>query len=351
LNLFKPDFFSSKVSKPTPCNLKNLTPVQSLIDTHYKFIKIDNLEIFSLGGGIELNSSNLIVKDGNKKYLLKILDKIDSKDLISDQVSIVLFLQTHKVPVAKILEDNFGKYIIEKDDKYYYLMNYDSGVFYDGSGDLFHTTMLEIINLSNTLEKYDEKLFLKKGIDYSVDKIINSYEIASSQRKKWNLLFTDYEYLTKTWDEITKTIDKFSENKSVIEGHKISLCHIDLHPHNILTHNGKVSSILDYSSFENSSRASALAFAFYKLSRQSIVKKIGIDPIVIKNDIFKAAEMLVKKKYFISIEEITLHTKVELIRRLFLIMMLNIKSDNQSWNFALKMQINGLYEIDKILEK
>jgi len=351
LNLFKPDFFSSKLSKPIPCNLKLLSQVQSLIDIHYKFIKIDNLEVFSLGGGIELNSSNLLIKDGNKKYLLKILDKIDSKNLISDQVSIVLFLHTHNVPVAKILEDNFGKYIIEQDDKHYYLMEYDSGDFYDGSGDLFHTTMLEIINLFDVLDKYNEKLFLKKGIDYSIDKIINSYEIASSQRKKWNVLFTDYEYLTKTWDEITKTIDNLSTNKSVIEGHKISLCHIDLHPHNILTYNGKVSTIIDYSSFENSSIASALAFAFYKLSRQSIVKKIGIDPVVIKNDIFKVAEMLVEKNYFVSIEEITLHTKVELIRRLFLIMMLNIKSDNQSWNFALKIQINGLYEIDKILEK
>ena len=128
------------------------------------------------------------------------------------------------------------------------------------------------------------------------------------------------------------------------------ICHTDIHPHNLLMKGDKVTSILDFSSFMYGSINSSISYGLFKLARQKLVFEGGINYNIF-NDIDKVIKLLKKEELLTTNEDFLFFSQMEIIRRLILILDLNLNQENKEWNEILPIQINSLNESEYIFQK
>lgn len=113
--------------------------------------------------------------------------------------------------------------------------------------------------------------------------------------------------------------------------------HIDLHPHNLLCADGKVTALLDPASLQRAPWATALGYAAYKLTRQHLVAEGG-DPVEAAAAFCSAAEVE-------DAEILWLGAKAEMLRRIATIAEAGDRGDH-TWRADFDAHIRALHEID-----
>ena len=346
--MFSPDLFSNPIAKYEECFENESSIAVDIIHNYYQCINFKDFKILKLNG-IEINSKNFYLKGQKKSFILKKLNKGENLNLVNKQLYLTNWLSTQKIPIPKVIKpDNSISQFVKYNDDKYYLMEFIDGLYFEGFEKSLTNSVQVILDLFNLLElaPNDFKVKDEQKFDYCFSSLRKIIEEAESLKDEWEGIFeSDHTLLDSSWKKIRTTFDLLSKREVDFNLSRKGLCHIDLHPHNILMQNDKILGILDFSSFLKGSINTSLSFGFFKLARQAAVYgKINTNIESVFPKINEAFELVKKQEYLDNPKDMLFYSQIEIIRRLLLIVDLNINYNNKEWNKILPVQISSLYE-------
>jgi len=345
--LFSPDLFSNSIAKYDLALYSESKTVKNIILNDYKIKNLNNYKILKLKG-IEINSNNFFLKGQDKSYILKKLNKEEDLDLINKQLQLTNWLNTQNIPIPKVISPNNSlSPVVTHNDNNYYLMEFLDGLYYEGFQNSLQNSFEVILDLFKTLESAPKIFkFNQNKIEYCFSSFTKTIEEAESVKSKWKKIFgSNYEILNSSWHKIRSTVDLLLEREDEFNSSSRGLCHIDLHPHNILMRKDRILGVLDFASLLDSSINTSISFSLFKLARQAAVyekNNTNIESIFPK--LIEAYKLFTIRGYLDDPKDFLFYSQVEIIRRLLLIVELNINHNNKDWNNILPVQISALYE-------
>jgi len=347
---FKPDLFSNRKKKWIPLKKKNdILEIQNVLFHFFKkktIYKISNInKIDTLG----INSNNFFFSFEKKDYVLKKYHRQNTKRL-EFIGQLMNWLKKKNIPVQKPISLNSGKFTLDTENIKWRLVEFVDGNTFIGTMSEFKRTTMMIGKLSKIMSKYpkeklinpDHKYFPKE--DY---KVINFMENNLHKLDKYfdkshaDLLRKNWQNLMENWN--------YAKNLKINAG-PIQPTHFDIHPHNLIMKNSKLNGILDWESCITMSLGTSLAYAGLKICKQVLINNKSKKPEEIGNEYKK-----IIKKYS-SLDEKVINnfydlSLIEVIRRLCMIFKSAIVKKDKRWNRILPIQLNHLYEVQKLFSK
>jgi len=346
--LFLPDLFSETGPRWHEVNNEKVHSLLHVLHTYYFIAKEDVCSI-KQSDTIELNSNNFLILTNKNKYVVKRWPIDHGQNNLNWEINANLenWLADQNIHVPTILQSESNEKCIVEYMGCYWCVNYFSGI-----GSELQEAGLEICKLFSSLERVSphlQPINVVKSLDENLATMIVDLERSQCD---WGAIFGEQyvDIFNDSWSDIKAELKRLLVEQTSLPL-TVGICHIDMHPHNILMLNGKVSAILDYHSLVMAQREPILAFNIFKLARQAMViigskrKDKDIDGqvvLIIRKLIEKG---VVDEKFY---ERVSIYAKMEIMRRLLLIMELNIKDKNQEWNHILQVQISALKEVDVI---
>ncbi len=280
--------------------------------------------------GTNINSKNYQLG----RYFVKTLPNIEKRKASLDFLFVLTeLLAKHNIPVASFHLNNEKKFYSEypKENALYFVQNFRSGSFYQGS----EHQLVSAFKLIADLEKVHFKaVALNPYADWDLERVLRtiqkSLDSESSNETKafaQKVLARGENYL-KSNRRLLRLLSEYQGN----------LNHFDLHPHNILFESDKVSSLLDLESFVQVPYELSRSFAFYKLVRKSLSKNAV--------NIRRVWELARENKTDPDKDYI----EAELLRRASSILDHKYRLNDRSWLSDLPKQVRGFTEIDYIFD-
>ena len=341
MNPFEPDFFSS--SKPVwyDCLEDRSSEIRKLFSHYFPFLnKLENK--VKQVGGIEINSNNYCIENPQGKFLLKkwgiSLNSID----INGICELTSYLSKRNLPVSKIIPAFNQSLVISYNNHYWSLFQFDNSDFYTGTVQELKSVAQATAMLFKNLSYIDDNLFSLKKPDILSAKDYQLFQEFFANPDIFYNVFKDSEIeLLKSNKNLLQNEIEMVFNSNLNLG-LFQFSHFDLHPHNILVNQGEVSSFLDLDSIRLMESGYALSFASLKLCRQSVVKTSLKPKEVADIWLNNLAESLPNnKEFFPFIGDLAI---AEVLRRIAIILRLNIVDSNPQWNAFLPVQLNHLQE-------
>ena len=338
---FDKDLFSVSTPVWTKCNSEKRSDILEFIKCNLPKYSHDDIAVFQVGG-LEINSSNykFTSKDPNNSIVLKKWPKDISSDKVIFHNEILTFLNRENIPSPNLLSFDDSVDFVQHQGEYWTAQSFQAGTFFDGNAELSEKLIAQVINLQSSLKKFhsENSHFQIQEIEYDIE-IIETVKKNSVNfdlyfdsnhskllRDNWNLIIEEY-YLT------VETLLKYSEK---------DLCHLDLHPHNILVNKTNVVSFLDFDSVKLINRPIAIAYFALKMCKQ-ICSLRTIDPSVLGQS-FKEQLSQSSSEMRNASSDLSYLANAEVIRRICIILRLNIEENNRLWNHVLPILINHLIE-------
>ncbi len=351
LALFSPDLFSDSHVRFIKTSEQNSSLVQALIESHYSGLGAVSSEVRQ-SGAIELNSNNFKFEANGRSYILKRIPKanndLEEKNTQAKCVN-SLFGQGLKVPKIQ-LSDLSDQLVIEHNEAYWCLMNCVQGDYFSGDGaELLSagSTIVDLfISLGESSEDANKFRVIKLPSDSDLELLKNVYD----EKDTWvNKLGRDHAFLLNTyWKKLVKDASSVVANHSSLVA-SCGVCHIDLHPHNILMSGEQVTAILDFESLLIAPVDVMIFFNLYKLSRQTVVANPKrLESGYIQNVLNGIIADLNRANIIGSIQptRAILLAKAEVIRRVLIILKLCLLDGVNDWNHVLPVQLIALYEVE-----
>lgn len=351
MKFFEPDIFSNSKPKFSTASSESNVLVIATLAKFYEGIG-DISGVIYQSGGLEVNSNNFLFYVDNVGYLLKRGKLPLTKDFVTveTQVALASWLRVQNSEFPEIIFSKYANAKIAVDgDHYWCLMYFIDADFFSGTSGEFLNAGKSVADLFYSLSKSPKNLTVDSQVSFPVETALAIVEAAGDCRDNWPTIFGDaFHLLERSWGNIRRVLEEVIqlETESI---QPIGLCHIDLHPHNLLMKESRVAAILDIGSLMKASVYSSIAFNLFKLSRQVIVLK-KTDCL---NQDFTAQRDIVISHFVdngLLPEGLDLrkYAQIEIMRRLLLILQLNIENNDSVWNHVLPVQITALSEAELI---
>ncbi len=342
--LFAPDIFS----KPRPV-FNAVVPavcadIADILEKHYR---IDRDEIASVTGldGLEINSRNFKVVAGGKTYALKRSGKNARLDDSRNQLEISQSLNMMGASLPRIIFSQDLPYVLRDDGHFWILSDFIEGTYFSGSSAHYLSVMDAVVSLQASLEVCEaaRSLPLSPASD-SWNDTAHIFEEFFNRVSEWSVMFPESEFhiLLQESDHIRACLEKVALYE-LTSRKNILPTHIDLHPHNILMKNDVFPVIVDIDSLQRTDKMQSLAFAVFKLTRQHIVQE--------KPENLAAPAQKFMRALNMSADDIQIFyhaAMAEILRRVGIIIALNMRQSNREWNKVLPLQLMALYEVSYI---
>lgn len=353
-DLFLPDLFSSPGPRWYEAQGEKTVDVAHVLNTYYS-VAGDEVSSIQQSNAIELNSNNYLVHTRDGKLVVKRWPMVGVQDRadLETQALLVNWLAEQSISVPYIHQSKLtNKYVIEYQECYWCVMSYKDGNYFSGAGNELQVAGNQLCGLFSALGGAPDNLQVSKSIQSLGNNATDVVNCLEQERAEWENIFGESHanILNESWSDIKSELNKLLAGQSKLKS-QIGLCHIDLHPHNVLMIDGKTATILDYHSLMMAPREIIIAFNLFKLARQAIVEKGGdysdehvraqIDFVILKLIENEVLDNLLR-------DQMSSFAKMEIMRRLLLIIELNINEQNQDWNHILPVQIQALKEADLV---
>ena len=329
--------------------IKNSKEFEEVINIYEKLNLIDKKVFFRIyhHKGLEINSSNLMVQSNFKNFVAKKY-KVSDPSFLNSQADLYKFIKKKKLSGPLILEGHMPESFIEKNEDMLFL-EYKKGQYYKGSFPDMKKAAASISNFIKEFQSFDSsKLQEVEILQKNSKKIFESFAL---QKNSWRKKFGNEiaNLLESEWGYIKECINNSSEEIVRIKKAKKFALHIDLHPHNLLIHKGECT-ILDIDSIRLCHWPSAVGFTIFKLLRQSLTH-LSYDRKFEQNAkkfITTVTESIHKEG--ISGDVLFIGARLEILRRLLIILEGNLGEKISPWNSVLEIQINALKEVNLLRE-
>jgi hypothetical protein len=341
--IFEPDIFSvsrqitSKVSDEKEREITGILGkyFNSLIDSHV------NIQQF---GGMEINSNNYLIRDKKSAFVLKKFNVLSdkSRQFVTNQLDLAMKLKVAGLPLPNFLKpDGSDEFLFEEHGAQWVLMTFIDGDFFTGACDEHKSAIKVVLDLWDTLSaiKPMPELPMIHPVNTGDMELLDQIHATPSFSECFpGLSQSDLKNILEQIER--ELIEVLTIRNDLMSSY--AACHIDMHPHNLLTKNSEVVAILDVESFQTAPRYAALAFNLFKQSRQAVVfqqlNNMQINDL--KRSIYQALE---SRNIISDVSKLKVYAKAEILRRIFIILRLNLQG-NHRWNHVLPIQINALKE-------
>jgi hypothetical protein len=341
--LFQPDLFS--MSRPgwvelDPAMSSTLDEALSRLPPACRPLRGAPEQSDALG----INSNNFRLNTAEGDFVLKRWSHQAVYQDVRHTLAIMDWLASQQLPVpapVKLLQDSFT---LSTDSGTWSLFPFVEGAYFSGVGDELHAAAEVTGRLMETLTQLPSTCVPNKGpsqLAAADGELLGRVKDVSS---KWDaLLGTEHaDLLALSWPLLMAEWENLNSTRLV--GGRIQAAHFDLHPHNLLVSAGEVAAVLDFEACKVMPVGFALGFAALKQCRQAMTLRApSSDPRWVgssyANHLLSACP---------GAGELAAHlgdlAVAEVLRRICIILRLNLESGEKKWNKVLGVQLGHLGE-------
>jgi hypothetical protein len=318
-------------------------------------------------GAIEINSNNFRVAVGAERYLVKRSKNQSAGPLLESCCQVAERLRSEGVSFAPIIPFQGQQFVYTDGASHHWIISryLEANYFHGGSSELLAvvTQIPPLMRRLACVQPAKNNLF---GVFPSVDFVNREETLYSkllSNPARWDewlpseiaSLLRDHVVLVAHWYELAQRAAKNFKSDVPL------LCHNDLHPHNVLVHRDGdgdgLAAFVDIESLQLNFPAVALGFGIFKLLRQhgSYLRKLNpVDfDMIFRGDVDKVFA-LIDQEWKPNAEHGDIMTRlrngaaVEIVRRILIILDLNMNQNNRAWNFVFPIHLRALKEMNII---
>ncbi len=303
--------------------------------------------------GIEVNSSNFRITGARGRYLLKRARADFYRNDPATTSRLALWLRERSVPVPLPVAAADGSWVVKGDDSAWTLWGFVDGSYFTGGADQLDAAAECVACLHEALAAVPAALRPRARIDYPLDQFVELHDEAAARKGEWDGLFGPEHaaMLRRGWRTARRTLDLLRRNRDAIEAQDPAICHFDLHPRNLLVADGRVAAILDLAAIGLTLVPAAVGFSAYKLVRQhAVAKGLAARTGAIREEAARFAKTACAAPAHAACcgVDLGLFARLEVFRRLSLILELMLRKGDDSWNRVLGIQLAALEEIDTV---
>lgn len=345
MEIFKADLFSSGkrvFSRPSP---SVQLEIAETLKKHYELFLIESNSANEFGG-LGVNSKNYLVGTTNGQFVLKKILKKTSEEQYEIQLAVAnqSGLLGFTMPVVRPTAE--GRMIARGvEGCLWVLSDFFEGDHFTGEDDQFSVATDKIVMFHKALDHApsarDLPVFdLENKNKAAKDTFQEFFEL----EKKLVKIFPerDVHLLKNHFNIIHKALessDKFLSNHQA----SCTPTHIDLHPHNLLVSPEGEVAIIDYDAVFLTDRVQFVAYSALKLLRQ-VAYSSG------RQHAMAGLELFLRMHEFSDVRKVGAAALTEVLRRIALVLDLNIRHRNTEWNTVLAMLLSNLQEAALLFE-
>src|SRR3989344_250419 len=266
--LFTPNAHSDYLIRWIEIVPERTVAIHEVLEKNYllgKIIKVEQV------GAMEVRSNNFRITFETKHGILRIiLRKNIQWATLSELETVNNFLKAVRnfgVPTPEIITAKDGREIVESGSSFWQVFAYIPGNYYQGKEDELSAVASAVGILHKALAAIPEDARLKSSswkLPTEADfKLI--FEAAKNDASELGAMIRDNEQI------IRDAIDNLLVHKSAIGKSLTQMIHADLHPHNFLFNQDRLTAILDFGDVRLGFRAADAASACHRLVRQYVV--------------------------------------------------------------------------------
>lgn len=303
----------------------HIDEIRKIIKKHYFCKEINIKSICKVKNEHGINSRNyiveLIMKDGIKKYILKIISDSDDNFFKKIKIHNMLFNQNIKVPeIIKTRDDHL---FIEDKNQIYLLLKYYSGTQFKKRKSQIFSSAKNLALINKKLEEIDIKLDRNSNYDNLKDEEIKKIKKMSNLNNEFeNNIFNLCDILPELYAKINNKLNGINKKQ---------LVYLDYHPKNVLFDDEEVLVIFDIDSIISSFEIQAFSFGLDRFCSNKNEEKTFIKGYTKINSNIKSDISLIP--YFIQKE--ALHRINYIIRNYYF-------NNNNRWVFELDKHIKKI---------
>ena len=335
---FEPDFFS-KVSVGSPkSDLALDAKVEEIIKTEFPFLA--DISCVEQMPGLNLNSNNLKVTLNDGVYTLKNWGSL-SPERIKQICELLLHVNLKGIRAPTPILTLHDVFIVKRDKEYFTLFHFIAGENFNPKFPDLPTYLESINNLFLTLESFSGEIYstLTPDLELISRCLINS--VSKNSSELYSYFPDEFARLQSITGKLLNDIEIFSKIDNVS---KKQFSHFDLHPKNILELPNNTYAFLDFESCLYSDPNIAWGFSLIKILRQMIVFSNGnLDPSMVGAYALNG----INRQEFatrLQVENLPIFGRVEIMRRLVLIIDQFENFNSKTWLSMLPVQIQILRE-------
>lgn len=347
---FSPDLFSDSTPRFHDAAPKLATAVSAMLRARYPGLGAPSG--MRQSGAMEINSSNFLVEIGRIACIVKRWPALGDAELDArrSQAALANWLAGEGVAMPALLPSADGELVVAQADRTWCVLEYVDGDYFSGEGGQLLATGYAIVELFQALRRVPSDRFAGASLGEPPPPAHELLAALDRDRSVWKSAFgaEDAALLSDAWPHIMAALSETVAAEAQLRA-SVATCHIDLHPHNVLVRDGSVAALLDFPSLLQAPTGPMLAFGLFKLLRQAIVARGGSAP---------DAQLRAQRDQVVGAlaasgmigdgrpATLTRLAKTEILRRLSLIVQLNVEKRNREWNHVLPIQARALAEAD-----
>ena len=351
IEVFRPDIFSRSRPQFSPVSASAAEIVLRTLRTRFTraIWRIEDIEQF---GGTEINSNNFKFVSSTGCFLLKRLPAMANLETLRRQLALAHWLHgqagVRVPPMVRVDDDSL---LCTSDGAHWCLFEFVAGDFFHGGDAELVSAADQIGRLQWALDRHPAELSLPARWEYATVADQEIFTAVDSRRADWNDLFgaTSATLLAQRWDHVCEVERELRCVANLYPSLRVTACHCDLHPHNILMAGPAVAAFIDFESFTTMPVEAALGFAAYKLVRQHAVAQSLTRAD--RQRVRQAATQFVtglrsSMERSVDPGALRLMALAEIFRRLLVVFRLNVRDGDVRWNHVLPMHLSGFEEIE-----
>lgn len=291
-----------------------------------------------------INSNNFRLNTARGAFVLKRWsDQATLRD-VQNTLAIMDWLASRQLPVPAPVELQQDSFILSIASGTWSLFPFIEGAYFSGADDELSAAAEATGRLMETLPLLPAACLPTDGpaqMTAADGELFRRVEDASG---KWEtLLGTEHaELLALSWPLLMAEWEKLSAAQ--VDGGRIQAAHFDLHPHNLLVSGGKVAAVLDFEACKVMPVGFALGFAALKQCRQAMtLQPVPGDPRLVGS--LYADHLLHTcpgvRPLISCLGDLAV---AEVLRRICIILRLNLEDGEKKWNKVLAVQLGHLGE-------
>lgn len=341
--LFEPDLFSSSRpgwSKIEPQSMPSLNEVLSFLPKEFLRLACAPEQSSALG----INSSNFRLTTTSGVFVLKQWSIQATVTNLENTLELMVWLSDEQLPLPTPIRFQNGSFLLSLKSRLWSLFPFIEGEYFSGSDGQLCAAAEVTGRLMKALSRLPSSRHPTLGpahLSLADGELLIRIQNSS---QNWTELF-GFEYaklLTEFWPTVMAEWTKLSFCPPITG--PVQAVHYDLHPHNILVSGNKVAAVLDFEACELMPLGYALAFAALKQCRQAMVTSYSHEPASAVGALYSNHLILGYPEIGSCANNFGDLAVGETLRRICLILRLNLEQNEQQWNRILPVQLRHLIE-------
>lgn len=341
--LFQPDLFSVSRSgwvELDPAMAPMLDEVLSQLPPLCRNLTGKPQQSDALG----INSSNFRLNAAEGDFVLKRWSQQAVDQDVRNTLAIMDWLASQRLPVPAPVKLHQNSFTLSNVYGTWSLFPFVEGAYFSGADDELYAAAEITGRLMEALTQLPSACQPNGGpsqLTVADGELLGRVKDVSGE---WDALFGSEhaDILASSWPLLMVEWEKLNTTK--LAGGRIQPAHFDLHPHNLLVSAGKVAALLDFEACKVMPVGIAFGFAALKQCRQTLaLRPLQGDPRLL-GSLYSDHLLLTCPSASELIGHLGDLAVAEVLRRICVILRLNVENGEKKWNKVLTVQLGHLGE-------